>query len=200
MVRWPPREELYALVWARPAEQVAAALGVSATALAKACARRNIPKPPRGHWARVAAGQTVKRPPLPDSVVPTRRAAPSQPAYTPPLVTQDFSRIPVIARTMKAYRDGPVDSWGRLLRTAGASGPVLDLMVSRDALDRALQVWGLLIQGARTARIEFRAEGAVMLLVVGGKPLCLRLKEEVQAEAGLPVIPPRSTGCGKLLG
>ena len=39
-------------------------LGVSDVAIAKLCARRQVPKPPRGYWARVQSGQTPKRPPL----------------------------------------------------------------------------------------------------------------------------------------
>lgn len=68
---WPTREELYELVWARPSEQVAAELGVSGVALAK----RYIPKPPRGYWARRAAGQKVKKPPLPVSSRPKQKSA-----------------------------------------------------------------------------------------------------------------------------
>lgn len=62
---WPTREELYELVWVRPSEQVAAELGVSGAALAKRCAAWNIPKPPRGYWAKRAAGRKGKRPSLP---------------------------------------------------------------------------------------------------------------------------------------
>jgi len=58
------REELFALVWDRPTQEVARELGVSDVAIAKLCARLQVPKPPRGYWAKVQSGQTPKRPPL----------------------------------------------------------------------------------------------------------------------------------------
>lgn len=58
------REELFALVWERPTQEVAKELGVSDVAIAKLCARLQVPKPPRGYWARVRSGQTPRRPPL----------------------------------------------------------------------------------------------------------------------------------------
>jgi len=58
------REELYRRVWSTPTAQLAQEFGISDVAIAKACRRLQIPKPPRGYWARLAAGQKVKRTPL----------------------------------------------------------------------------------------------------------------------------------------
>lgn len=58
------REELFALIWERPTREVAKELGVSDVAIAKLCARLQVPKPPRGYWARVQSGQTPRRPPM----------------------------------------------------------------------------------------------------------------------------------------
>ena len=59
------RSKLYDLVWSKPVTDVAKELGISDVALAKRCRAINIPLPPRGYWARVAAGQRPRRPPLP---------------------------------------------------------------------------------------------------------------------------------------
>ncbi len=59
------REKLYEEVWARPVIQVAKDVGVSDVALAKICRKLGVPVPPRGYWARVAAGYPRKRRPLP---------------------------------------------------------------------------------------------------------------------------------------
>jgi hypothetical protein len=59
------RQKLFAMVWARPATKVARELGISGVALGKRCRRLQVPKPPRGYWARVASGKTPRRPPLP---------------------------------------------------------------------------------------------------------------------------------------
>lgn len=45
------REELFVLVWEKPASEVAAELGFSDVALGKFCKRLQVPKPPRGYWA-----------------------------------------------------------------------------------------------------------------------------------------------------
>lgn len=39
-------------------------MGISDVAVAKLCARLQVPKPPRGYWARIEAGQAPRRPPL----------------------------------------------------------------------------------------------------------------------------------------
>jgi hypothetical protein len=69
--RFPPsrydRQRLYNEVWTEPTQQVARRYGVSDVAIAKACALLDIPKPPRGYWAKKAAGLKLPdRPPLPN--------------------------------------------------------------------------------------------------------------------------------------
>lgn len=60
------RRTLFERVWTVPVEQLASEWGFSGRGLAKACKRLRIPVPPRGYWARVAAGQRPRRPQLPD--------------------------------------------------------------------------------------------------------------------------------------
>jgi hypothetical protein len=59
------REELYELVWERPVSKVAVEFAISDVALHKICRKHNVPVPPRGHWAKLAAGKPVRRKPLP---------------------------------------------------------------------------------------------------------------------------------------
>jgi hypothetical protein len=59
------RTMLFERIWAEPAAKLAEAWGISGPGLAKACRRLQIPVPPRGYWARVRAGQRVRRPRLP---------------------------------------------------------------------------------------------------------------------------------------
>src|SRR5207249_2011147 len=60
------RRRLYEQVWSEPTQKVAARYGVSDVAIAKACRHLRIPKPPRGYWAKKAAGVAVPaQPPLP---------------------------------------------------------------------------------------------------------------------------------------
>ena len=55
------RNKLYEEVWAEPTQKVAARYGISDVALAKVCRQLQVPKPPRGYWAKKAAGQPVPR-------------------------------------------------------------------------------------------------------------------------------------------
>lgn len=59
------REELYKLVWSEPGQKVAARFGVSDVWFAKVCRAANIPRPPRGYWAKVRSGKRPKQAPLP---------------------------------------------------------------------------------------------------------------------------------------
>ncbi|MGA9671148.1 MAG: hypothetical protein WBQ94_18205 [Terracidiphilus sp.] len=62
------REELYSLVWAKPMTEVGQDFHISDRAMAKLCAKRQVPAPPRGYWAKKNAGITVQKPPLPEFV------------------------------------------------------------------------------------------------------------------------------------
>ncbi|RQG99133.1 hypothetical protein [Paraburkholderia dinghuensis] len=58
------REKLYEEIWSEPVSKVAKRYEISDVGLRKICVKLHIPVPPVGYWAKIAAGQTVKRPPL----------------------------------------------------------------------------------------------------------------------------------------
>ena len=58
------RSELHALVWIKPLTKVAAYIGISDVALAKACRRQSIPLPGRGYWRRKECGAEARVTPL----------------------------------------------------------------------------------------------------------------------------------------
>jgi hypothetical protein len=60
------RQELYAAVWSKSCQKLAADLGISDVALAKTCKRMGIPRPSLGYWARLASGEKVPKTPLPE--------------------------------------------------------------------------------------------------------------------------------------
>lgn len=81
------RDELHDLVWSVPVSRLARRFGISDVGLAKICARHEIPRPPRGYWAKVQAGKRLGRTPLPPlslserklrtiTISPTRCATP----------------------------------------------------------------------------------------------------------------------------
>lgn len=59
------RAALYEQVWSRAVQEAAKAYGISGARLGKVCRALHVPVPPRGHWARVRSGCTVRKPPLP---------------------------------------------------------------------------------------------------------------------------------------
>ena len=60
------RERLYEEVWSEPTQAVARTYGISDVALTKVCKQLQVPKPPRGYWAKKQNGRRVpRRPRLP---------------------------------------------------------------------------------------------------------------------------------------
>ena len=47
-------------VWAEPVQNVPQAYGISGVRLGKVCRTLEVPVPPRGYWARVRKGYTIK--------------------------------------------------------------------------------------------------------------------------------------------
>lgn len=109
------RDELYAQVWATPMRQLALGYGISGNGLAKVCRRLDVPCPPRGYWARKAAGKTVKQTPLP-AARPGKLAQatirPTLPAPPPARLSPELKEALVAARRLTAGLNVPE----RLLR------------------------------------------------------------------------------------
>jgi hypothetical protein len=58
------RQELYELVWKRPLSTIAKEIGISGSALGKACRRAGITRPDQGYWAKLKAGKPTQKRPL----------------------------------------------------------------------------------------------------------------------------------------
>ncbi|KAJ3472749.1 hypothetical protein NLI96_g13268 [Meripilus lineatus] len=65
------REKLYEEIWSEPVGKVAKRYQISDVGLRKICVNLSIPVPPVGYWAKIAAGQTVKKPSLAPTKGPT---------------------------------------------------------------------------------------------------------------------------------
>lgn len=65
------REKLYEEIWSEPVSKVAKRYQISDVGLRKICVNLSIPIPPVGYWAKIAAGQTVKKPSLAPTKGPT---------------------------------------------------------------------------------------------------------------------------------
>ena len=60
------REQLYEQVWSMPMSRLAVKYQMSDVALAKHCKKHNIPRPPRGHWAKLEFGKSSPQEKLPN--------------------------------------------------------------------------------------------------------------------------------------
>lgn len=78
------REELYKQVWETPMSRLGKEYGLTDNGLRKICDRLNVPYPPRGYWAKKAAGQKVVTYKL-----PTQQEGKPTGAYIRPTVPQE---------------------------------------------------------------------------------------------------------------
>lgn len=171
------REALYNEVWTEPVSIVATRYGLSDVGLAKICRALAIPLPTRGYWAKVKAGRVMKRVPLPvlehsnRGVTGLVKLLPEQAAIREAArisnarirksaLTNSSEEIsaspahPLVQAASKRLRqrDGwPDDS---LARTAPKE--VLNISVTRSALDRALNLIDILLKSL--AKHGFDAE------------------------------------------
>jgi hypothetical protein len=147
------RERLYELVWAQPMLKVAAEFKVSSSYMARVCALMNVPRPDRGYWAKLAVGQIIRKPALPearpeDQLAWARdgsvSAAPRSLLKPPPIVAvparasikRHNSQHPLVAGAKPLFEAGRFAYWSKYLKPAKRR--LIDLAVSKTGLDRAL--------------------------------------------------------------
>lgn len=132
------RESLYAQVWARPTRDVAAQYKISDVYLGRVCDRLNVPRPPRGYWAKQASGVAVKQPPLPvarpdHDAVWRLGSLPRLPDSPRQLLRRDQLH-PLLPRTLDLFENGWPSHHGYL---RPKKRELADLFVSKTALKRA---------------------------------------------------------------
>jgi len=136
------RQELFELVWSEPVSRAAERFRVSGTWLRRVCLEEGVPIPPRGHWARVRAGQEVRRPRLPyperaDAVVQIRLGAqrpspaPARPEPAALTARRAFEARPGNRITVRAGT--PQHAWARELARDLRKGNALSQTGMREA-------------------------------------------------------------------
>jgi hypothetical protein len=154
------REDLYEQVWREPMLRVAERHGVSSSFLARVCTVMNVPRPPRGYWAKLEFGKAEPQPPLPearpeDKLVWNRsndpdivaRPLPKAPITVPRLrkvaVALPPKRHALVTGVRDLFLKGRTNDAG-LLRPSKRLLP--DLVVSEKTLDAALDAANQLFQ------------------------------------------------------
>jgi hypothetical protein len=158
------RRELYDQVWSVPMARLAKKYGLSDSGLAKICRKHNIPRPPRGYWAKTAAGQKLKHTPLPAGdpgivieITPYMHQAQELTAQTADsgifsglrvestiIVSKKLGKAhPLVKQSTEILKNCKPDPIG-ILRAPGRG--CLDIKVSRKSLSRALRIMEALIK------------------------------------------------------
>ena len=119
------RLELYEKVWATPATKIAAQMGISDVALAKRCKKLNIPRPPRGYWAKIAVGRKPAKKPLPTSEEEKLLGKDQKPSRVQ--IPEKNRRLHTAAQDLlDALREAKPDAEG-LVRVSGRTFPSADV-------------------------------------------------------------------------
>ncbi|HPW19624.1 MAG TPA: hypothetical protein PLE61_02330 [Vicinamibacterales bacterium] len=211
------REALYEEVWTDAVTVVAPRCGLSGVGLLKICKKLGIPVPPRGYWAKVEAGRPTRQVPLPalpagarsltgplplseqeaamharvrDALLQTRE---SQPSVSVPDELVDPRPLVRAAAARLKRRDGRDHPAG----VRSAPKEVLDVQVTRNALDRALRLADTLLDALEpsglTARVdeETKRRGETVLaagVVLGSDGFGYVMDEETGAYEAFPQI------------
>ena len=149
------RSQLYDLVWKEPMVKAAQRFQVSDVAVAKACRKYKIPVPWRGYWARLAAGQTLRRTRLSPgqekgtqiTFTPLPKPEPvTEVQATQTLLLEDESKHlhPVVRKTKLAFQKKSLDQQGRYWPAT----EFLDVRVTSGQVDRAMRILSTLLKAA----------------------------------------------------
>jgi len=159
------REELYELVWSESLLKLSKRFGLSDNGLRKICKRHKIPVPGIGYWAKKAAGQQLKRIPLPKTSSETTITITPSPVNPfgseahsgnlqqaesvqtfPPIVVAKSLRDPhpLVSRSREILELCKPDDDGILVPK---DKKCLDIRVSEKTLSRALRIFDALIKG-----------------------------------------------------
>ena len=196
------RDELYTLVWSEPASKVAARYGISDRGLGKLCEREGIPVPPRGWWAKKAAGKRPKQlklPPIQQGqhnhlTFKEPRPTTAPPAEAPP-------EPPEIIFERQPENQIAVDAGARithpLVREAGiglrkatpaydgirhAPRGCIDLRVSRDSIQRSLLIMQALLRALEQRGYGVEVKDGMTFVTVLGERLRIYVREGLKQE------------------
>jgi len=147
------RKELYTLVWAEPMLKVAERFDVSSSYMARFCTLLNIPRPPRGYWARLEAGRTLPIPSLPEAApeggreyslnrhkIIVKRPLPQAPSKSrkrkPRVKAERPSQHPLVKGAKQHFESGHLSHDANYLKPE--KWTLIDLAVTKTGLDKAL--------------------------------------------------------------
>lgn len=211
------REELYEKVWSKPVSHLAKDFGISDVGLTKICKRHSIPTPPLGYWAKVRAGQRVRKTRLPsldsdegatitigtkDTETVGNRKQDSLPEEFQAMVIEAVERMATFTPDDLSPRSHPLITWAsRSFKKpsetyTGILVPsdrgCLNIQVTKQTLVRALAFLNTMFKLAEACghSIAVTETGCATLDILGGK-MELGLKERVKREEKIKANDPK---------
>jgi hypothetical protein len=186
------RATLYELVWSKPTAYLARDYGLSDVALGKICRAMNVPKPPRGYWAKVRRGQRIERPPLPPDSDPStasvtiqatiKKERPKAVAIETPPLARPVALHTLVIRTQAALgREKPSQEG---LYSANGSG-MLAIVAGESSRLRALHFMDALLKvlEQRDHKVEsdtsLQSGRGTVVTLKNGERLSMRLRERL---------------------
>jgi hypothetical protein len=201
------REKLYEEIWSEPVSKVSKRYQISDVGLRKICVNLDIPVPPLGYWAKLAAGKTVKKPSLPPTKGATtyRRSVFKDPQddelslRTRARIDEDATRAPdVPAVSMRPSIDECLPLVKRMAKKLegkhrdSRTWPYCDgaglmrVSVSQQNSPRALLVLNMLLEtltGAGYSLSSGGKEDEPAYVVLLGSKLTFRVRERARQES-----------------
>ncbi len=206
------RRELFDMVWSTPIQKLAKELGLSDRGLAKICVRHRIPNPPRGYWARLAAGQQVKRPSFPAMHDPSRDEIRIVPTVSPlvagiiekarQMKAEQRNRDPegvealainisvpvdkphyAIAATARALRKQKPDEWGSV---SAIGDGLCGVVIQPDLVERVISILQMLATELDKDGLHMQPAGQRMRIVVGSDDVAFTIVEKATRQKHSP--------------
>ena len=187
------RVDLFEQAWAIPISQLAKKYGVSDVGLAKICTRMNIPRPPRGYWAKLKVGKAQIKPQLPalsdsslDRVtitpMPTdlRMKSVGEPLESIPFPEILIDPHPIVKRARTALNKGKRDDRGIVIpRDKGR----IDIFVTRASIDRACRIMDALFKALEARGYSVTAsdeEDHKTIVLIDNETLEIGIDEKIE--------------------
>ncbi|WP_414899737.1 hypothetical protein ACMT1E_08865 [Sphingomonas flavalba] len=197
------RQEFYDLVWSKPMTHLAKEFALSDVALHKICKKHDIPNPPLGWWAKMAAGKAVKQTPLPkakagmsDRITIAAGQLGPEPAVI--ATARENARLlassidtdaalssnPVVDRTIAQLRKATPSSINGLVTVEGLN--VIKVSVAPASIDRLELALGRIVAAAEALGIKLVRGEKSASFQCEGETIGFSISEGVRREKQVP--------------